>query len=103
MLKTFQLVDVVKLNKYEDVIQVLHQRVEDVEISEKVDVIVSEWMGFYLLHESMLDSVLVSISIQFVKALCYGCGTHRPTGGGVEILTSRRSLGLAALRPSTNC
>ena len=36
----------------------MHQKVEDLEISEKVDIIVSEWMGFYLLHESMLDSVL---------------------------------------------
>jgi protein arginine N-methyltransferase 6 len=26
----------------------------------KVDIIVSEWMGFYLVHESMLDSVLVA-------------------------------------------
>ena len=25
---------------------------------EKVDVIISEWMGFYLLHESMLDAVI---------------------------------------------
>ena len=40
--------------------QVLHQKVEDVELSEKVDIIVSEWMGFYLLHESMLDSVLTA-------------------------------------------
>jgi hypothetical protein len=34
--------------------------VEDVVLPEgsKVDVIVSEWMGFYLLHEGMLDSVL---------------------------------------------
>ncbi|XP_021921823.1 LOW QUALITY PROTEIN: protein arginine N-methyltransferase 6-like [Zootermopsis nevadensis] len=40
--------------------QVLKQRVEDVTLpgGEKVDVIVSEWMGFYLLHEGMLDSVL---------------------------------------------
>lgn len=40
--------------------QVLKQRVEDVTLpgGEKVDVIVSEWMGFYLLHEEMLDSVL---------------------------------------------
>jgi hypothetical protein len=29
-------------------------------LPEKVDIIVSEWMGFYLLHESMLESVLVS-------------------------------------------
>jgi hypothetical protein len=32
--------------------------VEEVELPEKVDIIVSEWMGFYLLHESMLQSVL---------------------------------------------
>ena len=28
------------------------------ELPEKVDVIISEWMGFYLFHESMLPSVL---------------------------------------------
>jgi type I protein arginine methyltransferase len=54
-----QLSEVVKLNNYESVIEVVHKRVEDVELDEKVDVIVSEWMGFYLLHESMLESVLV--------------------------------------------
>jgi type I protein arginine methyltransferase len=34
--------------------------VEDVVLPDniKVDIIVSEWMGFYLLHEGMLDSVL---------------------------------------------
>lgn len=26
----------------------------------KVDVIISEWMGFYLLHEGMLDSVIMA-------------------------------------------
>ena len=25
---------------------------------EKVDIIISEWMGYFLLYESMLDSVL---------------------------------------------
>lgn len=25
---------------------------------DKVDIIISEWMGFYLLHEGMLDSVI---------------------------------------------
>ena len=36
----------------------IHGRIEEVGILEEVDVIVSEWMGFYLLHESMLDSVM---------------------------------------------
>lgn len=31
---------------------------ENIEIPEKVDIIISEWMGYFLLRESMLDSVL---------------------------------------------
>lgn len=39
--------------------QVIHSKVEDVDLPGdiKVDAMVSEWMGFYLLHEGMLDSV----------------------------------------------
>ncbi len=44
---------------YQDVIQCLRGRVEDVVLPvARVDVIVSEWMGYGLLYESMLDSVL---------------------------------------------
>ncbi|KAH3709700.1 protein arginine N-methyltransferase 6-like [Dreissena polymorpha] len=50
--------EIVNRNRYENVISVIHGRIEDIELPEKVDVIISEWMGFYLLHESMLDSVL---------------------------------------------
>lgn len=48
----------VEKNGFADRIQVIKGRMEEVELPEKVDIIVSEWMGFYLLHESMLDSVL---------------------------------------------
>lgn len=51
---------VVKDNKLQHTITVIHGRVEEVEIPEKVDVLVSEWMGFFLLHESMLSSVIVA-------------------------------------------
>jgi SAM-dependent methyltransferase len=37
---------------------VMEGRMEDVELPEQVDVIVSEWMGCFMLYESMLDSVL---------------------------------------------
>ena len=50
--------EVVSENMLDGVIKVLQCKVEDADIGEKVDVIVSEWMGFYLFHESMLDSVL---------------------------------------------
>lgn len=55
-------------NKFEDIIEVIHSRVEDLEREKigEVDVIVSEWMGFYLVHEGMLDSVLLARD-QFLK------------------------------------
>ena len=42
------------------VIKVIQGVIETVEIPEKVDIIISEWMGYFLLRESMLDSVLVA-------------------------------------------
>jgi protein arginine N-methyltransferase 6 len=52
--------EVVKANSLSDIITVVHGRVEEVEIEEEegVDVIVSEWMGYALLYESMLSSVI---------------------------------------------
>ncbi|KAM8951408.1 protein arginine N-methyltransferase 6 [Lycaon pictus] len=50
--------DVVRLNGLEDRVHVLPGPVETVELPEQVDAIVSEWMGYGLLHESMLRSVL---------------------------------------------
>jgi len=35
-------------------------RIESVDLPEKVDIIISEWMGYYLLHESMFQSVIVA-------------------------------------------
>ncbi|XP_022882195.1 probable protein arginine N-methyltransferase 6 isoform X2 [Olea europaea var. sylvestris] len=52
--------EVVKANNLSDTVIVLHGRVEDVEIDEEVDVIVSEWMGYMLLYESMLGSVITA-------------------------------------------
>jgi len=52
--------EIVSDNEFEEVIEVIHSAVEDVTLPTgvKVDLIISEWMGFYLLHESMLDSVI---------------------------------------------
>ena len=41
-------------------IEVIQGTIESIEIPEKVDIIISEWMGYFLLRESMLDSVLVA-------------------------------------------
>ncbi|KAJ3682260.1 hypothetical protein LUZ60_014833 [Juncus effusus] len=53
-----QATDIVNENNLSDKINVLHGRIEDVNIEEKVDVIISEWMGYILLYESMLSSVI---------------------------------------------
>ena len=50
----------IKANKLDGVIEVVQGTIETIELPEKVDVIISEWMGYFLLRESMLDSVLVA-------------------------------------------
>lgn len=52
---------IVKENKFEGIIEVVHSKIEDFQLPadiKEVDIIISEWMGFYLLHEGMLDSVI---------------------------------------------
>ncbi|KAF2737060.1 S-adenosyl-L-methionine-dependent methyltransferase [Polyplosphaeria fusca] len=54
---------IVALNGYSNVVQVIQGRVEDDSVRKliqkaSVDVIISEWMGYGLLFEGMLDSVL---------------------------------------------
>ncbi|KAI0036261.1 S-adenosyl-L-methionine-dependent methyltransferase [Vararia minispora EC-137] len=53
---------IVRANGYEDTITVIRGKVEDIVLPDgaQVDVIVSEWMGYALLYESMLDSVLAA-------------------------------------------
>ncbi|KDE06451.1 hypothetical protein MVLG_03235 [Microbotryum lychnidis-dioicae p1A1 Lamole] len=56
----------IKANGLSEVITVIRGKIEDLEIPEKVDIIVSEWMGYCLLYECMLDSVL-SARDRFMK------------------------------------
>jgi hypothetical protein len=55
---------IIEQNGLQEKITVINKPVEDVDIddwkhgSEKAGVIISEWMGFYLVHESMMESVL---------------------------------------------
>ncbi|KAG6555892.1 hypothetical protein Mapa_002534 [Marchantia paleacea] len=51
--------EIVRANGYSDVITVLKGKVEEIELpTPHVDVIVSEWMGYFLLFENMLNTVL---------------------------------------------
>lgn len=43
----------------QNVITIIEGKVEEVELPvEKVDIIISEWMGYFLFYESMLDTVI---------------------------------------------
>ncbi|KAI9576323.1 protein arginine N-methyltransferase 1-B [Glossina fuscipes] len=48
-------------NNLHDIIKVVKGKIEEIELPngiEKVDIIISEWMGYCLFYESMLDTVL---------------------------------------------
>jgi protein arginine N-methyltransferase 3 len=55
--------EIVKKNEYDNIVEVIQGRIEDYNTQRtigtgKVDIIISEWMGYGLLFEGMLDSVL---------------------------------------------
>ena len=50
---------IVEINGMSDKITLLQGKMEEVTLPfPKVDIIISEWMGYFLLYESMLDTVL---------------------------------------------
>ena len=51
--------EIVKKNGLQDKITVIKGKMEEITLPvDSVDIIISEWMGYFLLYESMLDSVL---------------------------------------------
>jgi len=52
---------IVAENGYSDKVTIIKGKVEEIELPSgvnKVDIIISEWMGYFLLYESMLNTVL---------------------------------------------
>jgi len=45
-------------NGFKDQITLIQEKVEDLKLPCKVDIILSEWMGYFLLYESMLNTVI---------------------------------------------
>lgn len=54
----YHAIDIVRENNLQETITLVKGRLEDTKLNEKVDIIVSEWMGYFLLFEGMLDSVI---------------------------------------------
>ncbi|XP_045626045.1 protein arginine N-methyltransferase 1 isoform X3 [Procambarus clarkii] len=50
---------IVSANNLDKVVEIIHGKVEEVTLPvDKVDIIISEWMGYCLFYESMLETVL---------------------------------------------
>jgi len=57
----YQAMDIVRENGLENKITLVKGRLEETQLPhDKFDIIVSEWMGYFLLFEGMLDSVLAA-------------------------------------------
>lgn len=77
---------IVQDNGFGDVITIIQGKVEELELDEKVDIIISEWMGYFLLYESMLNTVLYArdrwgtpdVKILPDHANMYACGITDP-------------------------
>mmetsp|Transcript_27817 Transcript_27817/g.76571 ORF Transcript_27817/g.76571 Transcript_27817/m.76571 type:complete len:437 (+) Transcript_27817:273-1583(+) len=59
---------IVERNGYADKITLIQGKIEEINLPvESVDIIVSEWMGYFLLYESMLDTVIYARDKWLVK------------------------------------
>ncbi|PHH61851.1 hypothetical protein CDD81_7779 [Ophiocordyceps australis] len=64
----FKAREIVKVNGMADKITLVQGKMEEVELPfPSVDIIISEWMGYFLLYESMLDTVLYARDKYLVK------------------------------------
>lgn len=60
--------EIVDRNGMSEKITLLQGKMEEVKLPfDKVDIIISEWMGYFLLYESMLDTVLYARDKYLVK------------------------------------
>lgn len=59
----------VRQNDFEEVVTVLQGRAEEIQLPEKVDILVSEWMGNCLVVIITLPILL--LIIQFIRVFCF--------------------------------
>ncbi len=51
--------EIIKANNLTEKVTIIKSKVEEAVLPvDKVDIIISEWMGYFLIYESMLDTVL---------------------------------------------
>ena len=80
----YQAMDIVRENKLTDKVELIKGRLEETKLPvEKFDFIISEWMGYFLLFEGMLDSVIAA--------------RERYLTDGGMVLPNRCTISLAAI------
>jgi len=79
------------------IVQVFEGYMEQIELPEQVDIIISEWMGYFLLRESMLDPV-INARLRWLKpgGACY------PSHATLFLSPIRSSLYLPKLQEYEN-
>ncbi|PPS17027.1 hypothetical protein GOBAR_AA03545 [Gossypium barbadense] len=102
---------IVETNGLSDVITVLKGKIEEIELPvAKVDIIISEWMGYFLLFENMLNTVLYArdkwlkflhdslcvCCVKLIFNLGYTLCIYRSVNDGV-VLPDKASLYLTAI------
>ena len=61
---------IVETNGFKDKVTIIRGKIEEIVLPvEKVDIIISEWMGYCLFYESMLDSVLFARWVGFLNSV----------------------------------
>ncbi|KAI5073454.1 hypothetical protein GOP47_0011467 [Adiantum capillus-veneris] len=84
-------------NGVQDIVEVIEGSIEDVELPEMVDVIISEWMGYFLIRESMFDSVIKARD-RWLKPT----GVMYPSHARMWVAPIRSGLGKAKLQDYEN-
>ena len=70
--------EIVRANGFGDRVTIIKGKVEEVELPvQEVDIIISEWMGYFLFYESMLDSVIYARD-KWLAGGGWCCRTRRP-------------------------
>ena len=63
---------IVKANVLDHIVELIKGKVEEVELEvEKVDIIISNWMGYCLFYESMLNTVIYARDKWLVSLFSY--------------------------------
>ncbi|MCO5550458.1 hypothetical protein L7F22_003945 [Adiantum nelumboides] len=84
-------------NGVQDIVEVIEGSIEDVELPEMVDVIISEWMGYFLIRESMFDSVIFARD-RWLKPT----GVMYPSHARMWVAPIKSGLGKAKLQDYEN-